>query len=272
MPAAFERVDHAERERVVGRDNSEINRRFPSRTRHPVGMSVALDGNALRVRRRCRRCRARSRCFPRRGLSLSLRMMACSRPPPPTTMNLHEAVSCRCDLSSGAILVVEQPHAGEGHRNAIFVAGFDDVVVADRAARLRRCTARRSCGRARCCRRTGRRRRNPSETPVMLSSHARFSSRVSGSGFSVKNCCPYAVGQHVHLVVGDIDVDRVVPVGTADVLLKRAGRAPSDAGAGTRCRPCCRQGACSGCGSAGPRRRRWPGRPWRSTPSWTGCI
>ena len=34
-------------------------------------------------------------------------------------------------------LMVEQSHVGEGHGDAIFVAGLDDVVVADGAATLR---------------------------------------------------------------------------------------------------------------------------------------
>ena len=55
----------------------------------------------------------------------------------------------------------------------------------------------------------------------MVSSQARFSSRVRGSGFSVKNCLPNAVGQHVHIIVGNVYVDGVVPVGPADILSKR---------------------------------------------------
>ena len=34
-------------------------------------------------------------------------------------------------------LMVEQSHVGEGHGNAIFVAGLDDIVVADGASCLR---------------------------------------------------------------------------------------------------------------------------------------
>ena len=44
---------------------------------------------------------------------------ACSRPPPPTTMTFI-----------GALLVVEQADAVEGHRHAVFVAGVNHVVVA----------------------------------------------------------------------------------------------------------------------------------------------
>ncbi len=34
------------------------------------------------------------------------------------------------------ILMVEQTHAGKGHRNAVFVAGLDDIVISHRAAGL----------------------------------------------------------------------------------------------------------------------------------------
>ena len=80
-----------------------------------------------------------------RGLFFSARMMACSRPPPPTTRIfisvLLDSTTARDEKSPQAScflrLMMEQPDAAERHRNAVLVAGVDHLCVADGAARLR---------------------------------------------------------------------------------------------------------------------------------------
>ena len=79
-----------------------------------------------------------------RGLFFSARIMACSRPPPPTTRIfisvLLDSTTARDEKSPQAScflrLMMEQPDAAERHRNAVLVAGINDLLVPDGAARL----------------------------------------------------------------------------------------------------------------------------------------
>ena len=83
-----------------------------------------------------------------------------------------------------------------------------------------RCTVHRCGVLVRCCHRMGRRHPNPANTPVRVSSHARFSSLVSGSGFSVKKFSQMPSASTSIIIVRDVHVDGVVAVCSADVLFK----------------------------------------------------
>ena len=49
----------------------------------------------------------------------------------------REFLNCQLSIVNCQLrLVVEQPHPGEGHGDAVFVALFDDQIVPDGAARL----------------------------------------------------------------------------------------------------------------------------------------
>ena len=95
----------------------------PPRSRSALSLAKAhdgvqilcLDAGAAWRPRRCRRCRERRRCPSRVGLFFRLLMMACSRPPPPTTRIFMET-----DLPF-ADSMVEQAHAGKGHDHAVAV-------------------------------------------------------------------------------------------------------------------------------------------------------
>ena len=111
-------------------------------------------------------------------------------------------------------LVMEQADAGEGHRHVVFVAGLDHVVIANGSARLRdifhaalMCTLdivteREERVRAQChvghliqpC------------TLLLLSEYRRF---------YLKGLLPYAVSQHIHVLVTDVNVNGVIAVCTA---------------------------------------------------------
>ena len=116
--------------------------------------------------------------------------------------------------------MVEQAHAGEGHGDAVFVASLDDVVVAHAASGLRH-ILHAALVRALDVVAEG-------EEGVRAEGHA----GVAGNPFLLFLACerfgafgeellPLAVGQHVHIVVADVDVDGVVAVGAADFLHER---------------------------------------------------
>src|SRR5699024_1978816 len=63
------------------------------------------------------------------GLCFRARMMACSRPPPPTTRIFITVLPY-------AASVMEQPQPAESHGDAVLVAGVDDLLVPDGPAGL----------------------------------------------------------------------------------------------------------------------------------------
>lgn len=83
---------------------------------------------------------------------------------------------------------MEQTHAGERHRDAVLVRGFDNIVIADGAAG---CTMYSTPDlRARSTLSpNGKKASEPTVTPVFLAIHAFFSSAVSTSGFTLKVFC-----------------------------------------------------------------------------------
>ena len=169
--------------------------------------------------------------------------------------------------------MVEQAHMPVKHiDHIVLVAGVNHVIVADRAAGLRDVAARRCGARARCCRQTGRTRRCPAQRPSADPATRAFLPASAVRGVSVKKLLPAAIRQHLVRLVGDVHVNGVVAVGTGDLLHERQCQHTSDAGAAASYPPSALPDACSGCGSAGPRRRRSPDRPWRSRRSWTACT
>ena len=67
----------------------------------------------------------------------------------------------------------------------------------------------------------GKNASEPRDTPLCRSSHARFSSFVKTSGFTLKISLPGAVAQHVVGILADVDVDRVVAVRALDAVHER---------------------------------------------------
>ena len=111
--------------------------------------------------------------------------------------------------------MVEQPHSGEGHGNTILVAGLDDVVVAYAAASLCHVLYAALVG----------------TLDVVAKGEESIAAQANAcvlgypSGFLLacqrlrtlgEELLPSAVGQHVVVVVADIDIDGVVAVGAAD--------------------------------------------------------
>ena len=175
-------------------------------------------------------------------------MIACSRPPPPTTRTFIGQPPCfrRRAAKRGQIrapprrgraaffLMVEQADAVERHHNAVFVAGFNDLLVPDGAARLHDVPSRRNGARARCCPQRGRMRREPRQTPVTLGQPFFFFRRASAvRDVSVKVSAHTPSPSTSIPFVGDIHVDGVVAVGAAR-RPRRNGR-PSTFGCWRRC-------------------------------------
>lgn len=84
--------------------------------------------------------------------------------------------------------VMEQADVRHGHRHVVLVGRLDDIVVADGAAGLGDVGHAALVGTLDVVA-EGEESIRSRATPVFLAIHALRSSRVSGSGCSVKNCC-----------------------------------------------------------------------------------
>ena len=125
-------------------------------------------------------------------------MMACSRPPPPTT-RIFIACSSKYPRSCMHVNDGTAADAVERHRHAVLVAGVNHAVVADGAAGLRNVAVTP----LRCARSMLSPKGKKASLPRrhagrwLIQPGALFLARSAGSGWSVKNCCPDAVGQDV---------------------------------------------------------------------------
>ena len=115
--------------------------------------------------------------------------------------------------------MMEQTDAGERHHDAILVAGLNDIVIANRAARLcdvsdtgLLCALDVVAEREECVRTDGDAglRCNPCFL-LLCGQRLRLDLELS---------LPYALCQNVLILVGDVDVNRVVAVRTADTVDK----------------------------------------------------
>ena len=114
-------------------------------------------------------------------------------------------------------LVVEEPHAGEAHGDAILVGRLDHVVVADGAAGLCDELDARLVGALDVVAKR--------EERIRAHGHAGLRGNPLGLllagedlGLLGEPLLPLAFGQHVVVLLGDVDVDGVVAVGAADAL------------------------------------------------------
>ena len=80
--------------------------------------------------------------------------------------------------------MMEQAQAGHGHGDVVFIARFDDIVIADGAAGLGDVVDTAAMSRSMLSPK-GKKASLPKATPWSWAIQAFFSSRVSGSGFSV---------------------------------------------------------------------------------------
>ena len=67
----------------------------------------------------------------------------------------------------------------------------------------------------------GKKASEPNDTPFMVSSHARFSSRVSTFRFFCEELLPDAVSQNIFMIVTDIDINCIITICTADFFYPR---------------------------------------------------
>ena len=114
---------------------------------------------------------------------------------------------------------MEQTDAGKCHGDAVFVADFDDIVVPNGAARLGDILDAAAVGALdvvaegeECVGTQGHTLHGVKPGPLFL----------PGQGLRLysEEILPNAVGQNVHIVVGNIHVDGVVPIGPADALFE----------------------------------------------------
>jgi len=109
--------------------------------------------------------------------------------------------------------MVEKSHSRHSHRHAVLIADLDDVIVSDRSAGLR------DNGNAALLRsfdiiteweeRVGAQRNACNSVKVCS-----LLCLCEGLGLSGKECLPNAVSEDVIALVGDINVDSVISVGT----------------------------------------------------------
>ena len=115
--------------------------------------------------------------------------------------------------------VMKQPHSGERHHDTVFVAGLDNVVIPDGAARLSDIGHAGFAGPLYIVAK--------GEEGVGANRHAgqrsdprRFFLRGEWFRFDLKGILPCAIGQDVLVFIGEIDINGIVAVGTADVVHK----------------------------------------------------
>ena len=130
-----------------------------------------------------------------------------------------QAEKSRLSGEGGHILMVEQPQTVKRHHHAVFVAGHDDVVVADRAARLGDVAHAALVG-ALDIVAEGEESVGAKRNAALTGESLLLFFAGQGRGTFGKELLPGAVREDVHRVVRQIDVDGVVPVGPADVLHK----------------------------------------------------
>lgn len=116
--------------------------------------------------------------------------------------------------------MMEQAQAGHGHGDIVFIARFDDIVVADRAAGLGDVVDAAAMGPFNVVAK--------GEEGIAAQGYA---VELGDPGFLFFPCerfrffreqvLPDAVGQDVFVVIGDVDVDGVVTVRTADIVAER---------------------------------------------------
>ena len=114
---------------------------------------------------------------------------------------------------------MEQTHTREGHGNAVFVAGLDDIVVANAAAGLCNVFHATLVGTLDVV--------AEGEEGIGTETYLRVLGNpcflfLAGEGFGLclEELLPGAVAENIIVVVGDIYVDGVVTVGTADIVDK----------------------------------------------------
>ena len=115
---------------------------------------------------------------------------------------------------------MEQAQAGECHCNTVLVAGFDNIIITDRAASLcniLHATAMRTLNII-----AEREESVTAESNVLqLSNPSLFLFASQRFRFFGEEVFPYAVSQYILIIIGDVNVDGVVAVGTTDAVLKR---------------------------------------------------
>ena len=116
--------------------------------------------------------------------------------------------------------MVEQPDSGERHHHVVVVRCLDDKVIADRSAGLGYVlhaaseraldvvSEREECVGTEC------------NVRVLVKPCALL---LSGkySGLRLEDVLPFALGENVHVILADVEVDRVVAVGAADRIKER---------------------------------------------------
>ena len=114
---------------------------------------------------------------------------------------------------------MEQTNSGECHCNSVFVAGFNDVVVADRTAGLCNKSDTATVSALNVVSEREERVRAESYTSQSIQPGTLF---FSGERFGLfgKKLLPNTVGKHIHIIVGDIDINGVIAVRTADIGFK----------------------------------------------------
>ena len=112
---------------------------------------------------------------------------------------------------------MEQTDSCKCHRHVVLVAALDDSVITNRSARL--CDVLDAA--LVCALDVVAEREEASEpkvTPFIWSSHARFSSLVKTSGFTLKIFSHASVCENIHVLLADVNVDRIVTVCAADAV------------------------------------------------------
>ena len=113
--------------------------------------------------------------------------------------------------------MMEEAQAGHRHGNSIFIARFDDIVVADRTAGLGNVVDAAAMSSFDVVAK-GEESVAAEGYAVELSNPGFLFFPRKGLRFFRKEILPDTVSQDVFVIVGDVDVDGIVPVRTADVV------------------------------------------------------
>ena len=115
--------------------------------------------------------------------------------------------------------MMEQTNTGKGHRDIVFVTGINHIIVTDRTAGLGDIL---NAGPVSPFDVVAKGEESVGAQSDSAQGFQPFFLFLSGKRLRLhgEKLLPDTVSQHIHVIVGNINVDGIIPVGTADVLLE----------------------------------------------------
>ena len=127
--------------------------------------------------------------------------------------------------------MMEQTDSGEAHHHSVLITRFDHMIVSNGAARLRYISDAASVGPFYIVSKREERIRAKRHIRVLRQPRALFFLREY-LRTDLENILPLALGKHIHIILSNIQIDGVVPVGAFNMIHKpeseHLGRLPQE--------------------------------------------